>query len=127
MPRRRVEKQLVVGIAADDAVEDDDVGCFDALGVGRDVVQAPIDARLQTRFAQEPSRVLVVAGRELEVDRPRGAPLEQLELDVADTAADLEDGGTLEPPAFEELDHAPRDLVEALRPVTLGHAPGEAR
>src|SRR4051812_13360837 len=58
---RGAEKLLVVGVAADDAVEDDDVDGFDRGGIDGDVVQSPLDAALDTGLADEP-RGLVLVG-----------------------------------------------------------------
>jgi hypothetical protein len=51
--------------------------------------------------------LVVVGGRELEVDGARAA-LEQLELDLADAAADLEHGRARDALLLEELDHPRR-------------------
>ena len=87
---RRAEQPLVVGVAADDAVQNDDVGGLDGCRIA-----AMSCSRRSTRSSSPASRAsraasAVVGRRELEVHRARGAALEQLELDLADAAADLE-------------------------------------
>ena len=51
------EQALVVGVAADDAVQDDDVGGLDALRVDCDVVQAPFGTILEPGLGEQPSRL----------------------------------------------------------------------
>src|SRR4029453_13931963 len=77
-------------------------------------------------LVEEPYRLLVIGGRELEVDGAGGAPLQELDLDLADSAADLEDGRALDPPLLEKRNHPPRRLVEPLLSIALRGSPGEA-
>ena len=91
------------------------------LGLDRDVLQAPLGTAFETVLPQQLRRLLVVAGRQLEVHRARGAALEQLDLDLADAAADLEHGRALEAARLEERDHPPRRLVETALAVPLRH------
>ena len=89
-------------------------------------MEPPVDARrVDPGLAQEPARLAVVGGRELEVDRAGGAALEQLELDLADPAADLEHGRVRDPLALEEGDDPRRRLVEAALAVLRGDPPRE--
>src|SRR4051794_40374067 len=57
--------------------------------------------------------------RELEVHRPPGAALQQLDLDLADATADLEHGRALDPARLEERHDPPRGLVEPPLAVAL--------
>jgi hypothetical protein len=51
MVRRCTEKPLVVGIAADDTVENNHIGSLDAVRVGGEVVEPPLRATLNVRLA----------------------------------------------------------------------------
>ena len=53
--------------------------------------------------------------------------LEQFELDLADAAADLEDGRAFYAVLFEERDHLPRGLVDTTLAVSPRDTAGEAR
>src|SRR5438874_9936815 len=123
----RGEEALVVRVAADDAIEHDDVSGLDLAGVDGDVAELALGSRFEARFPQEPVRFLVVARRELEVDGALGPALEQLDLDRPDAASDLEYRRAREPPLLEERDHLLRRLVEPALAVALGRPPGETR
>jgi hypothetical protein len=124
--RRGAEQPLVVWVAADDAVQHDDVGGRDRAGIDGDVVQPPLDAVLHPGLAREARRLGVIGGRELEVDGAPGAPAQQLEPDLSDPAADLEHRGARDPLALEEADHPLRGGVEPALAVRTGHPPREA-
>ena len=62
MRRRGREQALVVRIAADDSMQDDDVCRLDAVGVDGDVVEPAFGAPGEPRLVREP-RGLVVVGR----------------------------------------------------------------
>src|SRR5438067_3313106 len=121
------EESLVVRVAADDAIEHDDVGRLDLLGIDRDVAELPLGPSFEARFPQEAVRFLVVARRELEVDGAFGAALEQLDLDRPDAASDLEHRRADEPLLLKERDHLLRRLVEPALAVALGRPAGETR
>src|SRR6188472_745391 len=53
------------------------------------------------------------------------APLEQLDLDLADAAADLEHARSRDPALLEERNHSPGGLVETALAVALGHPASE--
>src|SRR5215207_1057559 len=109
-------------------MEDHDVGRFDRVRIRGDVVQPPVHASLvHTGLAQEPARLSLVRRRELEVHRARGAALEQLQLDLADAASDLQHGEVLDARALDERDDTGCRLVEPALAVALGHSPGEPR
>jgi hypothetical protein len=124
--RDRAEETLVVGKAADDPVKDHDVGRRDRRRILRDVVDPPVDAALGAGFSQETPRLALVAGRHLEVRHVRRPAREQLEADLADAAADLEDARVREADVLEERDHAARRPVEASLAVAARRACGEA-
>ncbi len=67
----------------------DHVGRLDAGRVDGDVVQSPHGSSLQPGGAQQLIGLRVVGRGELEVHRPAGAALEQLDLDLAGAAAHL--------------------------------------
>ena len=92
---RRAEQPLVVRIAADDAVEDDDVGRLRA--VRGEVADVPLHALCDARLPGELRGDLLVARRQLDHRRVRGARLQQLDLDGADAASRLEDAPALDP------------------------------
>ena len=48
------------------------------------------------------------------------APLQEFELHLTDSAADFENGRSLDPVLLEKGDHAPRRLVDAFLAVALG-------
>jgi hypothetical protein len=70
--------------------------------------------------------LLLVGGGEFQVLGPGRAPLEQLDLDLADAPADLQDAGPLEAEPAQELDHRLGGLVEAALTVLIGEPAGEA-
>jgi hypothetical protein len=67
----------------------------------------------------------VVDVDELEVRRVSGTAAQQLELDVADAATNLEDGGAFDAVAGDELDDAGRRLVQAAFAVPGGEVSRE--
>ena len=69
MVGRCTEKVLVVRVATHDAIEDDHIGRFDTRWIFGDVVKAPRRAALDAGLADELHRLLLVTGRELEVQR----------------------------------------------------------
>jgi hypothetical protein len=68
---------------------------------------------------------LLVGGGELQVLSPRRARLQQLDLDLADTAADLQDAGTVDADRLQKLRHLPRGLIESPLAVPVGQPAGE--
>jgi hypothetical protein len=72
----RPEQPLVVGIAADHPVENDNVGRLDGVGVDGDVVQPPPHATRKPGLAQEAFGLALVGGRELQIDAALCAPLQ---------------------------------------------------
>jgi hypothetical protein len=80
---------------------------------------------LDARLRGERARLLLVGGGEFQVLGPRRARLQQLDLDLADAPADLQDGRILDAEFAQELDHRPRGLVEAALAVPVGEPAGE--
>ena len=94
---RGAQQELVVGVAAHDAVQHHDVGGADGLWSPREVdAEDPVDAAPDAGLVDEPPRVRLVRARELEVRRVGSAAGEQRQLDLPDATADLEHGGTLD-------------------------------
>jgi hypothetical protein len=124
--RGRSQEPLVVRVAADHPVEHDHVERLDTLRIDGDVLQAPLRALLEPCLSQEPLRLPLVGWGELEVHCPDGAALQQLDLDLADAAADLEYGRTLDPALLEKLDDPPRRLVKTPLSVALRNAASKA-
>jgi hypothetical protein len=73
----------------------------------------------------ERARLSLAGGGELQVLGPGRARLQQLDLDLADAAADLQDAGPLDADLLQELDHRPRGLIEAAFAVAVGEPAGE--
>jgi hypothetical protein len=121
----RAEQRRVVGVAAHDPVQDDDVRRLDLVRAGRDVDDAPVGAAGQAGVGEQPPRLGLVRRRQLEVGGAGGAALEQLHLDVADATADLQHGRALEPALGDELDHPPGGPVQAPLAIPVRRVPGE--
>jgi hypothetical protein len=126
MVRGGSEQALVVRVAADDPVQDDDVRGLDGVCVGGDVVQPPLHPLRDPRLLREGACLALVLGRELEVDRAGGAGLQQLDLDLTDAAADLEHRGALDAAGRDEVGDPLRGPVEAALPVLARDPAGEA-
>ena len=106
------EQSLVVRVAAHHPVQDDDVGRVDGLRGRGDVDEAAGHPVAQAGSRRELLRVGVVGVDELQVRGALGPATEQLELDVADASADLEDGGAVDAAAADEVDDAGRGPVQ---------------
>jgi hypothetical protein len=77
-------------------VQDDQVGGGHRPRVLGEVVDAPVDPRLEPRLRGQLVRLVLVGGGELQVLGACGAGLEQLDLELADAPADLQDAGPLQ-------------------------------
>src|SRR5439155_11311971 len=84
----RPHEGVDVRVTADDAVHHDDV--MHGNGLGDEVRDSSLHPFLDPAFCQELGRRLLVAARELDVRCALCAALEQLQLDRADAAADVE-------------------------------------
>ena len=80
---RRLQQPLVVGIAADDPVQDDDVGRLNRVRIGGEIVETPLRPLLESGLAQQLPCLVRVRRRQFEVDRALRAPFQQLDLDLA--------------------------------------------
>ena len=105
------EQSRVVRVAAHDTVQHDDVGRLHLMRGGGDVENAPLHPVGQTRLDEQPARLGLVPRGQLEVDGPRRATLEQLQLDVADAAPDLEHRCACHAALGHQLHDAPRVLA----------------
>ena len=121
-----VEEPLVVGVAADHPVQDHDVVRLDLVRADGEVELAAGQALGESRVGGEGAGIGVVGVDQLQVRGPGGAASEQLELQVADTATDLEHAGTLHPLLGQELDHAGGGAIQAALAVPAGEVPREA-
>jgi hypothetical protein len=72
----RCKQSLVVRIAADDAVQNDDVVLPARFGIYCDVIQPPFGMFLDPSLTQESHGFVVVGRRQLEVQGVCGAPLQ---------------------------------------------------
>ena len=108
---RRTQQALVVGVAAHHPVQHQDIRGLDTGRVGRDVQRPPVHSAPQPGLADESLRLVLVRRGQLKVQRGRSAPLDQLELDLADPSADLEHRLTHWAAPVQELDHSSPDLA----------------
>jgi hypothetical protein len=96
MVGRCSEKSFVVRVAADDSVEDNDVGQLDSIGIRGDVVDAAICSLIDPRFAKKLHRLALAPCRELEVERTGSTQLQEFDLNLPDSTTDLEDARLLD-------------------------------
>jgi two-component system, response regulator PdtaR len=119
VPGSCADEQLRIGVAADDAVHDDHVGGLDRSFFLGEVAVAPFDPRLGAGLCREGLRLLVVAVRELDDHRSLRSAAQELEIEAADAAADLEHARAVDA-ALGELVHEPLPgHVEPVLPVAL--------
>ena len=90
MCRRAADECVDIRITADHTVHDDDVVRLDFVSIGDEVTDATGDALLDAALGQQLGSRLFVAAGQLDVRRSLRSPCEQLELDCADAAADVE-------------------------------------
>jgi hypothetical protein len=88
-------------------------------------MDAPIKSLLDPCLGGERACRFLVGARELQVLGPRRPGLQQLNLDLADAPADLQDAGTLDARRLQELDHSLRGGIEPALAVPVGEPPGE--
>src|SRR5688500_18855541 len=87
----RGQETLIVGVAAHDPVQHDDVVRLDFVRRGRDVDLAAGHPVAHPGSLREVGRLGVVGVDEFKIGGPARALAEQLELNVTDTASYLED------------------------------------
>jgi hypothetical protein len=115
----RADERVVVRVAANDAMHDHGVGRLDALAVLGHVGDTEFGPLVDARLAPKLQGRLLIGRRQLDVHGRGGPGPQELGLDGAHAAADLEDGRALEPSFPQEVDHQPGRLVQALPPVSL--------
>src|SRR5947209_8699115 len=106
-------------VAAEDAVEDDHVGRLHGVPPGGEVEDLALNLLGQPLVLQKLGRRTLVCGGQLDVDRPLQACLQQLDLDGAQPATDLEQRPALDAPILDRLRHLLGQRVEALLSVAL--------
>ena len=119
MVGRCPEKPFVVRVAADDSVENNDVGQLDSVGICCDVMDAPICSLIDPRFAKKLHRLALVSCRELEVERTGSTQLQELDLNLADSTTDLKDARLVDALLLEERDQPPSSLVQSALSIAL--------
>ena len=122
MLSRRGEQPLVVRIAADHPVQHDHIGPLDTVRVRCDVMPAPYDAVLEPGVAEQPLRLAVIGIDQLEAHHLCGTAAKQLDLDLADTATDLEHSGALDVALVQEFHYPPGRLIQTVPAVPLRDA-----
>jgi hypothetical protein len=121
----RGQETLVVGVAADDAVQHDDVVRLDFLRRDRNVDLAAGHPVAHPGCLREVGRVGVVGVDEFKVGGPARALAEQLELDVTDAASNLENAGAVDSSVDKIVDHSDGGLVEAAFVISGGEVSSE--
>jgi hypothetical protein len=120
---RPADERFRIGVTADHAVHDHRVGRLHVLAVGGNVVHPVVPAVLETRLAHERARLRFPVRRELDVHGPGSAGLQELDLERADTAADLEHGRSLDTARAKEVDDPLLVVSEPFPAVTAGLSP----
>ena len=82
-------------------------------------MDAPLCSFVGSCFLKKLRSLVLVRSRELEVERAGSAQLQELDLNLADSATDLEDGRFLDACPLEEADHPQGCLVESVLSVSL--------
>jgi hypothetical protein len=123
----RGHETLVVGVAAHDPVQHDDVVRLDFVRRGRNVDLAACHPVAHPGCLCEFGRVGVVGVDEFKIGGPAGALAEQFELDVTDTASYLEHAGPDDSPVDKVGHHSGGGLVEAALAIPGGEASSEPR
>jgi hypothetical protein len=101
----RAQQALIVWVAAHDPVQHHQVGRRHCPRVLGEIVNPPVEAPLDPCLFGERGCRLLVGGGELQVLGPSRTRLQQLDLDLADAPADLQDAGSLDAQRSQELDH----------------------
>src|SRR5712692_11407795 len=84
------DKRRHVGVTAHDPIQEHDVGSWKARALTREIHDVPFNALFQSSLTHQRFRVALVGRRELDVARARRACAQKLDLQSADTTADLE-------------------------------------
>ena len=115
------QEPRVVRVAAHDSVQHHQVGSLHRLRCLGHVDDASMDPVRDTRLLRQAARLLVVRRGQL---RDRGrlrAPPQQLDADLADTTADLEDRRSGQVVLRQEVDHLAGCRIDTAAPVALRH------
>ncbi len=125
--RRGAHQRGHVGVAADHAVERDDVGARESRGELHEIADVQLDA-----FAEAPSVRLASGGlherrRGVDAHCPRGASVEQRVLNGPYTAPDVEHVETVHPQPGQRVDQHARIGGGAAGGVTRAHLLGARR
>src|ERR1700680_3309610 len=94
------------GIAADDPVHDHDVGGRNLTRSFGEVHHPAFNAIFETSSSKQIACSLLIRRRQFDAHHPSHPRLEQLNLESANTAADFEQGETLNALRLQQLDDA---------------------
>src|SRR4051812_41889151 len=117
--RRKTYERIGVRVAANDAVERDDVSGIDLVGPRREVALDDLDAVEQVCLSRHVARYVQVGTRAVDEDSVRGAVTEQLAIDDPDPGADVDDRSTLNAATADHLEQHRRRPVRPEFPVSL--------
>ena len=115
---RRPGELWHVGVAAQDAVHDHDVGGFNVASRLSEVHELALNAILKAGPTEQVAGGLLIRRRQLNAHRSGDPRLEQFDLDSANTAANLKQREALHTLQFQELDDASSGWVEPSALVT---------
>jgi hypothetical protein len=110
------QKTPEVRVAADDSMQHHHVGLGQGSGVCSQVYDSSGHAFGQSDLVQEARGLGIVRVGQLGIGRLRCPPAKQLKVQPPDTATDLQDGGTLQPLAIQEVDHVLCRVIQPRRP-----------
>ncbi|WP_308188414.1 hypothetical protein [Agromyces humatus] len=119
---RSCAKQVLdIGVAADHPVQHDDVGDVDSSRRRGEIdAEQPPDPTRDPCFVDQAGGLGLVCSGEFEIDGACRTPSKQLELNLTDSAADLEDCGIVDAGRREEADDAPLWQGEPLSSIATG-------
>ena len=118
MGRGSAHQSFHVRVAADHAVQHDDV-CASDLRTGLSEVQhLAVDALCQPDSCEEMAGRRLVGIDDLDVRRPQCAGAQELDLDGADAPADFENSRANNSPINDRVDDAPPSRIESAPQVS---------
>lgn len=123
----RCQKPVIIGVTADYAVQHDDVRRLHVVRSGGDVHDAAVHAIAHPCLRGKLPGLGVVRVDQLEVGGGGRAAAEQLELDLAGAATDLQDGCAVDADAVKKVDDALLSGIQASTSVAARLVGGEAR
>ena len=127
MVGRSGQKPVVIGITADDAMQYDDIRRLHVVRCGGDVHDLAIHAIAHPCLRGKLYSLSVIRVDKLEVSGRGRAAAEQLELNLAGAATDLQDGREIDADVVEKVNDALLSRIQATTPVTARLVGGEAR